>query len=74
MTTNKEVVMDGVQIRLTELRTRDKLSIPQFASRIGVSRQAASCWMNGDYEPGLDSLIRVADEFDVSLDWLVGRI
>ena len=41
-----------------------------LANRLGVSRQAVSCWESGDTTPSIDKLKALAKLYDVSLDWL----
>lgn len=45
----------------------------QLAEVIGVSRQTVSQYANGISEPGYDALIKIANHFNVSLDYLLGR-
>ncbi len=44
-----------------------------FAARIGVDRTTLSSWETDRREPDLDTLSRIADMFNVSIDWLAGR-
>ncbi|AEG16026.1 MAG: hypothetical protein PWP72_2102 [Thermoanaerobacter sp.] len=59
--------------RLRELRTSRKISQTALSNAIGVSQRAISYYEAGKDIPTLDVLIRLADFFDVSLDYLVGR-
>ncbi len=45
----------------------------QLSEAIGVSQQMVSQYVNGISEPGCNTLIKIADFFDVSLDYLLGR-
>lgn len=45
----------------------------ELAQELGISRSAVSHLENGRHEPGLDMLEKLADLFDVSIDYLVGR-
>lgn len=45
----------------------------EMAKAIGVSSGNLSDWANGRSQPSIDKLIRIADYFDVSVDYLVGR-
>ena len=56
------------QIRL--LRTQRGMTQEEVAERIGVSRQAIAKWEKGDTLPDIDSCIRLADLFGVSLEML----
>lgn len=59
--------------RLKELRKAHKISQVSLAKVIGVTQQAISYYESGKDIPSLDVLLRLADFFDVSLDYLVGR-
>jgi transcriptional regulator with XRE-family HTH domain len=39
----------------------------------GISRGGTFSWLSGKSEPTLDSLIRLADFFDCTIDFLIGR-
>lgn len=58
--------------KLSELRKANKVTQEQLAQHLGVSAQAVSKWENGSYPDG-DLLPRIADFFDVSIDYLYGR-
>ena len=45
----------------------------ELAKAVGVSSGNLSDWANGRSQPSIDKLIRLADYFDVSVDYLVGR-
>lgn len=60
--------------RLRELMERPpKTSQPQLADAIGVQRQTISNYANGQSSPDWEALLKIADYFDVSADWLLGR-
>ncbi len=44
-----------------------------LAKDVGVSKGIVSMWENGLREPNMDSLIKLADYFNVTIDYLVGR-
>ncbi len=50
------------------ITTQEKL-----AEITGKTRQTVSQYVNGISEPGYDTLIKIADYFDVSIDYLLGR-
>ena len=39
----------------------------------GVATNSYVAWELGDYEPKIEKLIEIADYFDVSVDYLLGR-
>lgn len=65
--------MSSFSARLKELRSSRKLSQLDLAREIGVSQRAVSYYELGEDIPTLDVLIKIADFFDVTLDYLVGR-
>lgn len=58
---------------LTLLRKERNLSQKQVAKDLGVQQALLSHYENGKRECGLDFLVRTADYFNVSTDYLLGR-
>ena len=59
--------------RLSELRMESNLSRAQLAEKLSVSVRLISYWENGQRECDFDMLIKIADLFVVSVDYLLGR-
>mgnify|MGYP002621953246 CR=1 FL=1 len=59
--------------RLKDLRMARQISQKDFAKRLGVSQQTVASWEVGRTEPANDSLKDIADYFNVSTDYLLGR-
>ncbi|MBQ7323488.1 MAG: helix-turn-helix transcriptional regulator [Clostridia bacterium] len=59
--------------RLYELRVESNLSRAQLAEKLNVSVRLISYWENGQRECDFDMLIKIADLFSVSIDYLLGR-
>ena len=59
--------------RLTKLRTKAGVSQQAIGDALNVSRWAVHNYEAGKNRPDFDGLIALADYFDVSLDYLVGR-
>ena len=59
--------------RLRELRKKRGLTQQEVASYIGITQNAYSYWENGKVKIDNTSLQRLADYFDVSIDYLLGR-
>ena len=57
--------------RLKELRLERGLSQRALGEVFGVCNQTISFWENGSREPNLDDLLRIANYFDVSTDYLL---
>ena len=59
--------------RLARLRKEKGLTQEDVASQITISPQAVSKWENDNSEPDLDTLNKLADIFNCSVDELLGR-
>lgn len=59
--------------RLKSLRISKKLSQKDFARVLKVSQQTVASWESGRTEPSNTALKAIADYFDVSTDYLLGR-
>lgn len=59
--------------RLQDLREDHDLSQKELAKILGVDPARVSEWERGVYEPRLEILMKLADYYDVTLDYLVGR-
>lgn len=58
---------------LKKLRLSHNLNQVQLAQKLNVSKQAISNWENNNIQPSIDILIKIADIFSVSTDYLLGR-
>ena len=59
--------------RLKELRKERKETQTQTAEATGILTRQYQRYEYGEQKPGLDYLWALADHFDVTLDYLVGR-
>lgn len=59
--------------RLKSLRTSRNILQKDVVAATGISLRAYLYYETGKREPTLSTLIALADFFDVSLDYLVGR-
>lgn len=59
--------------RIKDLINEEKISQAELARSVGISQSAVCNWLNGKKEPSIDSLWRLADFFDVSVDYIIGR-
>lgn len=59
--------------RLKQLRTSKGLTQKQVYDAVGMSGIGYQRYEYGEREPAFSNLIALADYFDVSLDYLVGR-
>ena len=58
--------------RLKELRQEKNIGQEELANALDVSKGIISLWENGLREPKMNSLIALAQYFEVSVDYLVG--
>jgi len=58
--------------RITELRKEKGWSQSELAKKINVSREIVGRYERGDALPSIDVAKRIADAFEVSLDYMVG--
>ena len=59
--------------RLKQLRRERGLSQRALADLLGISQQSVNKYENHNIEPDIELLCQIADVFDVSIDYLVGR-
>ena len=59
--------------RLFELMANRNIKAVQISDKTGISTSNISDWKSGRSAPGIDSLNLLADFFDVSVDYLLGR-
>ena len=58
--------------RIKELRKEKNFSQSQLARRIGVSQKAVDYWELGTNEPKASYIVKLAELFEVSADFLLG--
>lgn len=61
-------------MKLKELRIKNKLTQDDISKIINTNRQNISRYENGEVEPNINTLIKLADYYNVSLDYLCGRV
>ena len=57
--------------RLKELRSQRGLRQIDFAKDMGILQSTLSSWENGRYEPDSEMLIKIANYFGVTVDYLM---
>lgn len=65
--------MDAFQDRLKKMRERDLLSRYRLSELCGISPGQIRRYELGVIRPGTDALVAIADYFEVSTDYLLGR-
>ena len=60
-------------MNLKKIRKEKGISQLKLALDLNTSQNTISRYETGEREPGINELIKIADYFDVSIDYLVGR-
>jgi len=60
-------------MRLRELRKQRGISQMKLAMELNMSQNTISRYETGEREAGYEELLAIADYFDVSIDYLLGR-
>ena len=66
--------MTSVGKNLKNIRKKNNLTQDELAEKLSVTRQAVSNWENGKTEPDIETLTKIAQIFDISIDELVDGI
>jgi len=59
--------------RLKVLRNEKGLTIREFAKILGITHGGYNRYENGDGEPKYEMLVKIAEYFNVSVDYLFGK-
>lgn len=59
--------------RIKSLREERKITQQELARYLGVSQKTISNYENGERSPDPNTLRKIADYFDVTVDYLLGR-
>ena len=65
--------MSNISERLLSLLEENNISASKLAKQIGMTPPTLLKWLHGDVDPKLKHLLLIADNFDCSLEYLVGR-
>ena len=65
--------MSAFSMRLRELRASKKVTQKQAAQGAGLSERAYQHYELDEKEPTLSNIVKLADFFEVSTDYLLGR-
>lgn len=66
-------IINGISIRLKELRIQRGLYQKDIAAKLGVDRTTYVKYENGSSEPNHEMLQKLADIFETTTDYLLGR-
>lgn len=62
-----------VKERLAQLKAERNLSSRQIGEMTGITKRSINGYLVGTIKPSIENLVKLADLFDCSLDYLVGR-
>lgn len=65
--------MVDFSVRLKEIRISKRVKLREAAEYLGMTLRNYQRYEAGDIEPSVKNLIALADYFDVTMDYLVGR-
>ena len=72
MTEINRVFADRLNLLMGDRTFGDK-KVARLAAACDTDRARVHAWLNGDGAPRVEALVAVADFFDVSTDFLLGR-
>ena len=58
---------------LRQLRKNTKATQNEIATKIGIAQQTYQGYESGKHEPSIELIIRLADIYEVTLDYITGR-
>lgn len=58
--------------RLRQLMKKKGVTQAEMASLFGISRQSLSLYCNGKTQPNIETIVKMAEYFGVSVDYLFG--
>lgn len=67
------VVIMSFEKRIAELRKEKKISQDELSKKIGVHQNVIGRYERGEAKPFIEVATAIADVFNVSLDYLVGK-
>ena len=65
--------MENFKERVKRLRKEKRFTQREMSERLGMTMRAYQSYEQGTRYPDFPGLIKLADFFDVSIDYLVGR-
>jgi transcriptional regulator with XRE-family HTH domain len=66
-------IKETIGTHIRELREKKRLTQPELAEEINIKRPSITAYEGGNQLPPVDTLVKIADFFNVSLDFLTGR-
>lgn len=65
--------MVSLNENIKKLRSARGLNQVEFAKILGVSKQCVSNWENDNVIPSIEMLVKIAEYFNVTTDFILGR-
>ena len=59
--------------RIKSIREGKQCTQAEMAEELNCSQQTINVWENGKHTPKISTLVKVADTYNVTIDWLLGR-
>ena len=66
--------MTAFYARLRDIRQKSGKKLQDVADFLGIELRSYQAYEGGTRQPNIERLIALADFFDVSLDYLMGRV
>jgi len=60
-----------IDVRLREIRKYKRLTQDDFAKKIGLKQGSIADWERGKSSPSIDTLVIIANSFNINLHWLL---
>ena len=70
---SRDIYIRGAVVRLKEIRKAKGISQLKLAMELNTNQNTISRYETGDREPGIAELIKIADYFNISIDYLLER-
>jgi transcriptional regulator with XRE-family HTH domain len=68
------VLLEKIGENIRKIRHKLGLTQQELADRVSISRSVLTRWENGSLTPDVDTLVKLSQLFNVSLDGLVGSV
>lgn len=69
----KEFYNEKFNNSFDELRTKHAMTTNQIAKAVGINQPTLARYLSGETKLSLDAVIKLADYFNVTVDYIIGR-
>ncbi len=63
-----------ISARINELRKENNLTQKQLAEKVGCNQSMIARWEKGECEPTAGAILKLAEVFGCSTDYLLGKL